>query len=360
MVPIRLLIVDDSAVVRRLLGEALVQRPEIVVVGTASTGALALAKIPQLNPDVITLDVEMPGMNGIETLVEIRKRYPRLPVIMFSTLTERGAGTTLEALSLGASDYVTKPSNSESLSGAMETVRRELTAKIISLAGPRTASPAPALRTAPRNRFRPARVDVVAIGTSTGGPNALAEVIPLLPGNLPVPVVVVQHMPPLFTRLLAERLNSRSRLTVVEGAAGQIMEPGHVYIAPGDFHMMAIRQADAMVLGLNRSAPENSCRPAVDVLFRSVAETYGSNVLAVVMTGMGSDGARGAQSIREAGGEVLVQDEASSVIWGMPGAVVRAGAADKVLPLSEISGEIVQRVLTGRASLPLMSAISTA
>jgi two-component system chemotaxis response regulator CheB len=349
MPPVRVLIVDDSVVVRKLLCEALASAPEVEVAGTASSGGIALAKIPQLNPDVITLDIEMPGLNGIETLVEVRKLYPKLPVIMFSTLTERGATITLDALSLGASDYATKPSNSESLANAMEQVRRELVAKIISLAGPRSpAVPVPAL--SPLKR-KPGiqRIDILAIGTSTGGPNALAEVIPQLPGNFPVPVVVVQHMPPVFTRLLADRLNSRSTLEVREGEAGETLRPGQVWIAPGDHHLMVERKGTGVVLDLNQEPPENSCRPAVDVLFRSVAHTYGPSVLGVVMTGMGSDGARGALHIREAGGAIVVQDEASSVVWGMPGAVVSAGAADKICPLTEISQEIVRRVTCSRA-----------
>jgi len=347
MLPVRVLIVDDSVVVRKLLGEALASSPEVEVAGIASSGVIALAKIPQLNPDVLTLDIEMPGLNGIQTLVEIRKLYPKLPVIMCSTLTERGAAITLEALSLGASDYMTKPSNSESLAGAMEQVRKELVAKIVSLTG-RSRGTAAALRsqTLPpvRRTSGNQRIDILAIGTSTGGPNALAEVIPHLPGDFPVPVVVVQHMPPLFTRLLAERLNSQSALAVQEAEAGQTIRPGQVWIAPGNYHMTVARKGAGVALNLNQDPPENSCRPAVDVLFRSVAQTYGRNVLAVVMTGMGSDGARGAAHIRDAGGEILVQDEASSVVWGMPGAVVEAGAADNICPLLEISGQIVRRV----------------
>lgn len=355
MLPVRVLVVDDSAVVRRILGEALASSSDVEVAGTASNGAIALAKIPQLNPDVITLDVEMPGMSGIETLAEIRKLYPSLPVIMFSTLTERGAATTLEALSLGASDYVTKPSNSESLSSSMEQVRRELVDKITLLAGVRTrARPLPALAPTQR-RTGGQRIDVLAIGTSTGGPNALAEVIPLLPEDFPVPVVIVQHMPPLFTRLLAERLNSRSPLKVQEGEAGKRMERGEVCIAPGDYHMTVTRQGTGVLLSLNQDTPENSCRPAVDVLFRSVAQSFGPNALAVVMTGMGSDGARGAKCIREAGGEIFVQDEATSVVWGMPGSVVESGIADKICSLPEIAHEIIHRVTTSRAQASFVS-----
>jgi len=348
MLPVRVLVVDDSVVVRKVVGDALSASTEVQVAGTASSGAIALAKIPQLNPDVVTLDIEMPGLNGIETLVEIRKLYPRLPVIMFSTLTERGAAITLEALALGASDYVTKPSNSKSLANSVEQVRSELVAKIISLARRNRGTAVPLHPVSPgKKRFGQA-IEVLAIGTSTGGPNALAEVIPRLPADLPVPVVVVQHMPPLFTRLLADRLNSQSQLLVHEAEAGEKLEPGHVWIARGDYHMALARKGDAIVLTLNQDPPENSCRPAVDVLFRSVAEVYGAGVLGVVMTGMGSDGARGAQHIHEAGGEILVQDEASSVVWGMPGAVVSSGVADKIIPLPEISPEVVRRIACSR------------
>lgn len=353
MAAIRVLVVDDSVVVRKVLCEVLATDPSIEVAGTAANGSIALAKIPQLNPDVITLDVEMPGLNGIQTLTEIRKLYPKLPVIMFSTLTERGASITLEALAQGASDYMTKPTNSESLASAMKQVQCELVAKIMSLASrasSRAGVPLPRpMASLGKRRSLDQRVDVVAIGTSTGGPNALAQVVPRFPEGFPVPVVVVQHMPPLFTRLLAERLDGQSPLKVHEAEPGAKLEPGHVWIARGDYHMTVARQGTAVVLNLNQDTPENSCRPAVDVLFRSVAQIYGPGVLAVVMTGMGADGARGSEHIREAGGEILVQDEASSVVWGMPGAVVSAGLADKVCPLPEISQEVVRRVTSGRA-----------
>lgn len=349
MLPVRVLIVDDSVIVRKLLCHALSSSPEVQVAGTASSGAITLAKIPQLNPDVITLDIEMPGLNGIQTLIEIRKLHPKLPVIMFSTLTERGAAITLEALAQGASDYMTKPSNNASLAGAMEQVRKELVAKIVSLSGRNRGVDATSPPVFPaKRRYRAQPIEVLAIGVSTGGPNALSEVIPRLPADLPVPVLVVQHMPPLFTHLLAERLNAQSPLAVHEAESGTKLEPGHVWIARGDYHMAVDRKGHATILTLNQDPPENSCRPAVDVLFRSVAEIYGRNALGVVMTGMGSDGARGAQHIREAGGEILVQDEESSVVWGMPGSVVSAGAADKICPLPEISREIIRRVTSGR------------
>lgn len=344
MPPIRVLVVDDSVVVRKLLSEALASTPEVQLAGTASNGAIALAKIPQLNPDVITLDIEMPGLNGIETLKEIRRLYPHLPVIMFSTLTEHGAAITLEALSLGASDYVTKPTNSSSLASAMGQVRGELLNKILPLAGRSRGLHAPPVRQPKKSKPIASRIEILAIGTSTGGPKALAEVIPHLPSEFPVPVVIVQHMPPLFTRLLAERLNAQSQVRVNEGEAGCPLEAGNVWIAPGNHHMTIARRGTKIVLDLNQGPPENSCRPAVDVLFRSVAQVYGSNALAVVMTGMGADGARGAAEIHEAGGEVFIQDEASSVVWGMPGAVASAGLADKISPLQEISHEVIRRV----------------
>ncbi|HEX8814579.1 MAG TPA: chemotaxis response regulator protein-glutamate methylesterase [Terriglobales bacterium] len=350
MPPIRVLIVDDSVVVRKLLSQALSARPELELAGTASSGAIALAKLPQLNPDVVTLDIEMPGLNGIQTLIEIRRLYPKLPVIMFSTLTERGAAITLEALSLGASDYVTKPTNSESLANAMEQVQRELTDKILTLAvRNHNGTPRHQPISATKKKLTDQPVHLLAIGASTGGPNALAELIPRLPADFPVPVVVVQHMPPLFTRLLAERLDTRSPLSVQEAAAGTTLEPGYVWIAPGNHHLVVARKGTAAIIDLNQAPPENSCRPAVDVLFRSVAHTYGANALALVMTGMGSDGARGATEIHETGGTILVQDEASSVVWGMPGAVVAAGAADRIFPLAEIGPEVVRRVTASRS-----------
>jgi len=355
MLPLRVLIVDDSVVVRKLLSDALSSSAEVQVAGTASNGAIALAKIPQLNPDVITLDIEMPGLNGIETLSEIRKLYPKLPVIMFSTLTEQGAAVTLEALSLGASDYMTKPTNSESLAVAMGQVRRGLIEKIVALGRRQSTAPPPA--SPARRKLGDRQIEILAIGTSTGGPNALAEVIPRLPADFPIPTVIVQHMPPLFTRLLAERLNAQSKLAVKEAEAGQPVERGQVWIARGDYHMTVGRKGTRVLLNLNQEPPENSCRPAVDVLFRSVAQTYGPNVLAVVMTGMGSDGARGAAHIRDAGGEILVQDEPSSVVWGMPGAVVTSGLADRICPLPEISQEIVRRVEASRKRMGAAAAV---
>lgn len=351
MPPIRILIVDDSAVIRKVLSEGLALDNTLEIAGTAANGHIALAKIPQVNPDLITLDVEMPVMNGIETLTEIRKVYPKIPIIMFSTLTERGASITLDALALGASDYVTKPSNTGSLDVTLAQIREQLIPKIKALC----KSPVGAQAIPSRVPLMPAAgktqhsrqlmpVDVLAIGTSTGGPNALAELLPAIPADFPVPIVIVQHMPALFTRLLAGRLNSKCAIAVKEGKQGDVLVPGEASIAPGDYHMTVERQGTSVRLAMNQGPPENSCRPAVDPLFRSVAKTFGSNVLAVVLTGMGLDGVLGSQHIREKGGQVFVQDEASSVVWGMPGQVAAAGFADATYSLSSMASEIIRRV----------------
>jgi two-component system chemotaxis response regulator CheB len=354
MTPIRILVVDDSVVIRRRLADTLSGDGALEVVGTASDGRIALAKIPLLKPDLITLDIEMPVMNGLETLAAVRKLYPKLPVIMFSTLTERGAAATLDALSLGASDYATKPSNTGNPAVAIERIRDELIPKIKALCGiviPLKLVPVPGCRPALHARVSTnPSIEIVAIGTSTGGPNALAEVLPRIPHDFPVPIVVVQHMPPIFTRMLAERLASHSAIPVEEGTAGVILSPGRAWIAPGNFHMKVMRTGVNWCLALNQDARENSCRPAVDVLFRSVAAAYGANVLGVVMTGMGSDGVLGAQDIREAGGKVIIQDEASSVVWGMPGLVHASGLDDADYPLDQLAGQITRRVLLSRCS----------
>lgn len=345
---IRVLVVDDSPVVRKVLGDILTAHPATALAGVASSGEVALVKIPQLIPDVVTLDIEMPGMNGLQTLAQIRKLYPRLPVIMFSTLTEHGAAATLEALASGATDYAAKPASSEGIAAARQQVENELIRKITALRTPLTVATMPTTAAPGRVPIR-RRIDVVAIGTSTGGPNALGEVIPALPQDFPIPVLIVQHMPPVFTRLLANHLNGRARLVVEEGRNDLPLSPGRVWVAPGDHHMMVVRNGSEVRLLLNQNAPEHSCRPAVDVLFRSVARVFGPHALAVVMTGMGSDGALGSKAIRQAGGEVLIQDAASSVVWGMPGAVATAGLADQVCPLGRIAPEIVRRVNARRS-----------
>lgn len=354
---IRVLVVDDAVVVRRLVSDVIGADPALEIAGTAANGRIALAKIAQVNPDIVTLDVEMPEMDGLATLTAIRKQYPLLPVIMFSTVTRRGAETTIDALSLGANDYVTKPANVGCVTEAVQCLREQLIPKIKLWCSRATRSENVALR--PGNSFLylvsprrmaalPPRVEAIAIGVSTGGPNALSILIPELPGDLPVPVVVVQHMPPVFTRLLADRLATQSAMPVSEGVAGEEVQAGHVYVAPGDYHMTVKRHGAAVRLATNQEPSENSCRPAADVLFRSVVEVFGPGTLGVILTGMGQDGLRGCERIREAGGHILAQDEPSSVVWGMPGFVVRAGLADQVLPLKDIAGEIIRRVRKSR------------
>ena len=342
MPKIRVLVVDDAVVMRRLISTVLEADPELEVAGIAPNGKVALARIPQVNPDVVTLDVEMPEMDGLATVVEIRKVYPRLPVIMFSTMTRRGAVETVEALARGATDYVTKPANVGSVSEGMDRLKSELIPKIKAYARPAAvpAAKPPAVLSSNAGvaAESPAfRCSAIAIGASTGGPNALHQVIPALPALLQVPVLIVQHMPPLFTELLAARLNQDSQIRVHEAYDGLKVERGHAYIAPGGKHLTVSAESGHVRARLNEDPPENSCRPAVDVLFRSMAQVYGGGTLGVVLTGMGQDGVRGAQWIREAGGKLIAQDQGSSVVWGMPGALAAAGLADKIVPLQSIS-----------------------
>jgi two-component system, chemotaxis family, protein-glutamate methylesterase/glutaminase len=283
-------------------------------------------------------------MDGLETLRRIRREYSQLRVIMFSTLTERGAAVTMEALTLGADDYVTKASGEGSLDGSMTRLREELVPKIKQFfhlprqSGSRT-EPAHAPAASLLQRVRP---KVVVIGVSTGGPTALGAILPELPAGFPLPVLVVQHMPPLFTRLLAERLHSTCRLPVEEAKQGAPVEAGKILIAPGDFHLKVASSGGRALVCLDQSPPLNSCRPAVDALFASIGEVYGGAAIAVILTGMGQDGLRGVEILKAQGATVLAQDEASSVVWGMPGAVVNAGLADRVLALDQVVPEILR------------------
>jgi two-component system chemotaxis response regulator CheB len=350
---VRVLVVDDSVVVRRWLADAISRDGELEVAGTAASGRLALAKLRQAEVDVVTLDVDMPEASGLETLDALRREHPKLPVLMCSALTERGATATLDALGRGASDYVTKPSAGERGQGTVAFLE-ELTGKLKALgrrpAPIRAGAPAEAVSARPA-AGRLTRIEAVVLGVSTGGPSALASVVPALPADLPVPVLIVQHMPPVFTRMLADRLALAAKLPVREAEEGDPVEPGVVLIAPGDQHMRVARRGGRAVITLDRGPPENSCRPAVDVLFASVADAYGSAALGVVLTGMGKDGLAGCGRIRAAGGRVLVQDEQTSVVWGMPGFVAGAGLAEEVLPLGEIALAVIKRVRVGRKGL---------
>jgi two-component system chemotaxis response regulator CheB len=345
---IRILIVDDSVVVRRTLSDELSRDPSLEVIGTAANGKIALARMGQVNPDLVILDVEMPEMDGLATLRELRKIYPKLPVIMFSSHTVFGAAITVEALMLGASDYFAKPSNTGGLEASLQLIRNELIPSIKALC---PLSPVtPSIRKITPRVGMNAKIEIVVIGTSTGGPNALAELFKRFPSTFPVPILIVQHMPATFTKLLAERISANSAINVREASTGDRLMPGHCWIAPGNHHLAVERVGSEFRLLTNQDPPENSCRPAADVLFRSVASQFGPSTLGVVMTGMGQDGLRGCEAIREAGGQILVQDEESSVVWGMPGAVARAGLADRVLPLTGLGDEIIRRVTGSRTS----------
>lgn len=390
MRPIRVLVTDDSAMFRRVLTDIISAEPDLEVAGTARDGLDCLEKVAELNPDIITLDVEMPRLNGLETIPRLRAQAPSIPIVMFSSLTEAGAVATIEALSKGAADYVAKPSAIAGSTQGIQAIREDLVPKIRALVGqgaaprpaagsavarpqlpargalvratapparnlppsvtnplPRVERPAGVNAASPRSR---GRVEVLAIGSSTGGPNALAAVLPALPKDLPVPVVVTQHMPAVFTRLLAERLDATCGLSVKEAEDGEDLRVGCIYIAPGDFHMTVAKSGPRTTVRLDQGPKENYCRPAVDPLFRSVVTTFGGGVVAAVLTGMGHDGKAGAEAIRAAGGYVIAQDKATSVVWGMPGAVAQANLANEVLPIQDIAGVLVRRC-TGRPAV---------
>jgi len=353
----RILIADDSAVMRSLLRAVVGSNAGLEVAGTAADGESALSAIETLRPDLVLLDVEMPVMDGLVTLRKLRARGHNMPVIMCSSLTQRGAQVTIEALACGASDYVAKPAGQSGREAAMQALSQDLIPKIHALTHQSHTAPPSAvqslmpMRISPLPRVQPISTfpTALVIGVSTGGPAALDILLPALPASFPLPVLIVQHMPELFTSLLAERLNCRCPLHVLEATEGMSISAGTIYIAKGNWHLEVLASSRIGLpntLRLSQGAPENHCRPAVDVLFRSAAAVYGSGLLSVVLTGMGSDGLIGARIIREHGGAVLAQDQASSTVWGMPGAVANAGLANKVLPLHSIAAEILR--LAGR------------
>jgi two-component system chemotaxis response regulator CheB len=373
----RILIADDSAVIRTLLRTVVAAAPNLEVVGTAADGESALSAVETLRPDLLLLDVEMPVLNGLNTLRKLRSRGHKLPVIMCSSLTQRGAKVTIEALASGASDYVAKPSNQTSRDAAIQALRQELIPKINALTSaiqptqlsgfgsvfppgpagirpgvvkPSVLTPFPTAAPPPRTQAITSTPTVVVIGVSTGGPAALDQALPNIPSNFPLPILIVQHMPELFTKLFAERLNGRCHIPVSEAAEGNPIRPGTITIARGGSHLEILpssRSGQPPTAHLTQGPPENHCRPAADVLFRSVVPIWGAGVLAVVLTGMGSDGCIGCRIIREHGGSVLAQDQATCAVWGMPGAVANAGLAHKILPLNAIVPEILR--LTSRS-----------
>jgi two-component system chemotaxis response regulator CheB len=346
---IRVLVVDDSDMTRRVLKGLLSGDPSIEVVGEANNGVVALERIFELQPDLITLDVNMPGMDGLETLRRVRREDPNLMVVMVSSLTNRGAAITLDALTLGANDYVLKPDALHSGTDPLGGMRHELIGKVKQFF--RFPEPCREGRTGPEMRGTLGssgpleKPKAVVIGVSTGGPAALARLLTGLPETFPLPILVVQHMPPLFTKVLADRLATVAKLRVREATEGASIVPGEVLIAPGNYHMAVVNGSGSRyMVALNQERQENACRPAADVLFRSAARVWGGGVVGVVLTGMGKDGFAGALALKEKGAYIIAQDEASSVVWGMPGFVARAGLADAVLPVGAIGGELLRLV----------------
>lgn len=360
---LRVLVVDDTVVYRRIVSEILASLPGVEVVSAAANGRIALQKMEQLHPDLLTLDLEMPEMDGLEVLRQLKLMNSPIGAIMLSAFTTRGADATVAALKLGAFDFVLKPSGADTESN-IEDLRRELGHKIDAFArtlairgivgaGPESRPPAarkPAANAARRMgvvaQAGSGKPEVVALGISTGGPQALSQMLPQLPGDLAVPVLIVQHMPPKFTASLAHDLNSRCQLAVSEAMDGDAVVPGRILIAPGGRQMKLDRDDEDIFVRITDDPPENHCRPAVDYLFRSVAHVCGPNALGVIMTGMGSDGALGCRLMKRRGAAIIAQDEATCVVYGMPKHPTDEGLADVVAPLEHMAAEISR--LAGR------------
>lgn len=350
---IKVLIVDDSAFMRKLLSDLFAAEPDFTVLEPARNGKDAIDKVKKLKPDLITLDVEMPIMDGIKALETIMKENPT-PVVMVSSLTSAGAEATMRALELGAVDFVAKSAGPiSSISGISSEIlakcRAAVRANVAQLTKVQTRS-TPSI-TANFTPVFPASVvaggeeQIIAIGTSTGGPRALQEIITRLPGNLPCGVVIVQHMPPGFTRSLADRLNSLSSIAVKEAEHNDVIRPGLALIAPGDYHMSVEREGNKRVVKLNQAAPIGGHRPAVDPMMESVAKVYGQRAVGVILTGMGHDGAKGIQAIKQQRGYTIAEDQSTAVVFGMPKSAIELGVVDKVAPLSAIAMEIVKSVV---------------
>jgi two-component system, chemotaxis family, protein-glutamate methylesterase/glutaminase len=370
--PLRTLIVDDTVTYRKILSDVLKDVPETEVVGTAPSGAIALKKIPQENVQLVFLDVHMPEMDGFETLKHIKKEFPETVVVMISGATTRSADSTIEALESGAIDFIRKPDGNDlaanrfRLTGDIAAVLKLVNLKryIAGVKGDKPPPVATGAAAAPTATIRspggvmrplspPKTFGVCVIGVSTGGPEALSKLVPELTGPFSVPILCVQHMPPLFTKSLAESLSKKSKIPVVEASENEEFKPGTMYIAPGGRHMVARLKEGKAIAGLNDEPPVNSCRPSVDVLFRSVAEIYGARgVLSVVLTGMGNDGCNGVRALKRHGCYCITQSEASCVVYGMPRAVDEAGLSDRSLALEAIPGEIETLLKSGLRLYP--------
>ncbi len=360
---IQVMVVDDSAVVRGLIVRMLESDPDIHVAASVANGQIAVNNLSRKHVDIIILDIEMPVMDGLTALPKLMQIDPNVKIIMASTLTLRNAGISIRALKAGAADYVPKPSSARDIN-ARADFKRELLEKVKALAAARQrqphrtgiqrpvaaarpAPPPPAARTISLREPSKAVPNIVAIGSSTGGPQALFALLRDLKSHIKIPIIITQHMPPTFTTILAEHIERMTGWICKEAEDGDLIVPDNIYLAPGNFHMVVETDGPKRVIRLNTEAQENFCRPAVDPMFRSVAKAYGNRVLAVILTGMGADGSKGGQTIVDAGGTVLAQDEASSVVWGMPGSAAAAGVCSAVLPLKELGPYISKFVNRG-------------
>ncbi len=357
------LVVDDTIVYRKIVGDILKEIPGVAVVGTANNGKIALSKIKSLKPDLITLDIEMPEMTGIEVLQQLQGLDHSPKVIMVSTLTRQGSEMTIKALELGAFDFIAKPDEG-TMARNLAKVKESLAPVITAIKQQKTTvrkireKTVPEVRPARQPHFLPAtalpakhrakaKSEIVGIGISTGGPNALTKMVPMLPADFKAPILIVQHMPPMFTASLANSLNNKSRLIVKEAQDGDVLTAGTVYIAPGGRQMKIVAGADgaSRKIHITDDSPENSCKPSVDYLFRSIARYYVGRATGVIMTGMGSDGTKGLVHIKENGGMVIAQDAASCTVFGMPKTPIETGLVDVIAPLEKIADEIVKTVI---------------
>lgn len=361
--PVRVMVVDDSAVIRGLITRILDADPEVQVVASVSNGERAVERIGKTEIDVIILDIEMPVMDGLTALPKLMKADPDVKILMASTLTLRNADISMKALRLGATDYIPKPTATGEINGREEfgrvlldkvrslgQARRRRRSRSGKLAAPASA-PAPKSKPEQKIALRPSgriKPRIIAVGSSTGGPQALFKFLGALTGTVDQPIVVTQHMPPKFTTILAQHIEQSTGTPCAEAVDGQEIEPGKIYVAPGDFHMIAESKVGSAVLRLTTTPPENFCRPSVDPMLRSLCDIYGGAILTVILTGMGSDGMKGAQSVVEKGGTVIAQDEASSVVWGMPGAVATNGLCSAVLPLDELAPHVAMLARGGK------------
>lgn len=349
----RILVVDDSCLYQRLLSEVIDAHEELEVVGVASNGKVALSMMDQFSPDLVTLDILMPEMDGIQTLIELRKNWPHVKTIMVSSLTSEGSDAALDALALGASEYAAKPSTMGGTSNVFTNLTTDLLPKIEALCGldtkhfpqniTRRINSPPTINTSRnigRRKSTTPTIEIIAIGVSTGGPDALARMLPNIPVDIGVPIVIVQHMPAEFTAKLARQLDKASSLKVVEAQVGDKLRAGTVYIAPGNYHMVLDQIDREIIITLNSGPHENSCRPAVDCLFRSIPPIYGNKCLGVIMTGMGADGLNGCEVLSAADCPIIAQDESTSIVYGMPRLVALAGLTQNQFALDEMADAI--------------------